>query len=470
MKSLSLMRVIVLLMTGWLAGTARLSIAVDNPDLNGRSDRGEARTLVQINDNGAWCWFQDPRVVIDRTNNNLLVGSVANSAGSNGRERAGDIDVVACQLATGRADRFVLHRGLEPEDDHNAPALLIREDGRYLAMYSQHNRETLTYWRISTRPHDASRWDPEQTFDWKPYLTASDHVTYSNVFYLSAERRAYDFSRAVNLDPSILTSTDQGGHWNYSGKLFTIRRLGYVNGYVKYVSNGVDRIDFITTEHHPRDFNNSVYHGYLKDGQLHRTDGTIVDPTVFQSPGHMQTELTKVFSANSDFDGAAMTHAWTVDLRLDAANRPSAILSCRANDSPENTNFQDHRFLYARFDGSAWQVHQLAKAGARLWKSEQDYTGLAAMDPFDPNIAYISTNIDPRDGSLLRVHEIFKGVTGNSGVTWSWIAVTKKSRVDNLRPIALAWDPRHKALVWFRGKMTRSQSYDCEVVGIVDRL
>src|ERR1039457_1772395 len=210
------------------------------------------------------------------------------------------------------------------------------------------------YWRVSIRPHDATDWQPERQFDWRGHLAAADaadNVTYSNVFYLSAEGRVYDFVRAVNRDPSILVSTDQGDNWSYGGKLLTEPRLGYVNGYTKYVSNGIDRVDFITTEHHPRDFNNSVYHGYVRNGKLHRSDGTVVHGDVFDGGGVPQTELTKVFSAGSVWNGETMTHTWTMDLHVDRSGRPVGLISCRANDEPGNTNYGDHRFFYARYDG-----------------------------------------------------------------------------------------------------------------------
>jgi pimeloyl-ACP methyl ester carboxylesterase len=123
-------------------------------------------------------------------------------------------------------------------------------------------------------------------------------VTYANLFHLSAEKRTYDFSRAVNTDPTILVSTDHGNSWSFGGNLLTSKRRGYVNGYPKYASNGVDRIDFVTTEHHPRDFNNSIYHGYVQTGKLHRSDGTVIDENVLDGEGRPSTELTKVFAAD----------------------------------------------------------------------------------------------------------------------------------------------------------------------------
>jgi hypothetical protein len=428
-----------------------------------------AGNLILFNDNGAWCWYQDERALVDQSAATLLLASVAASDGMDGQDRGGDVDLVGYDLTTGAASRVVLHHNFS-QDDHNVPALLVRPDGRYLAMYTKHNLENYSYWRISVNPHDARQWGPERHFDWSNFLAAvnpRDHVTYSNLFYLPADNRTYNFARAVNLDPSFLVSTDHGENWSFGGKLLTESRVGYVNGYVKYASNGVDRIDFITSEHHPRDFNNSIYHGFIQGGKLHKSDGTVVDEDIFKSPGHPQTELTKIFAANSVFDGETMTHAWTMDLHLDGDGRPVALISTRANDLPENTNFNDHRFFYVRFDGHEWQVYPLAKAGACLWAAEQDYTGVAALDPSDVNVVYVSTTIDPRNGATLAVHEIFKGTTSDGGQSWSWTPITQDSTVDNLRPAVPAWDSDHTALLWFRGTMSRSQHYDSAMVGII---
>jgi hypothetical protein len=432
---------------------------------------GAAGKVVVFNDNGAWCWYQDPRVVHDPANDTLLIASVACSDGAGGKSRGGDVDLVSYKLATGEGNRFVLHHNLQPQDDHNTAAILIRPDGKYLAMYSRHNQDGFTYWRVSASPHDASNWGEEQTFDWTPYFKEVDpknHVTYSNLFFLSAENRTYDFSRAVNTDPTILVSGDQGDTWSLGGKLLTEGRKGYVNGYTKYASNGIDRIDFITTDHHPRDYNNSIYHGYVRGGKLCRTDGTVVDENVLDKDGQPQGKLTKVLAASSVFGSDVMTHAWTVSLKLDRQGQPFGLITARANDVPENSNFSDHRLLYVRIDGGEWRVSQVAKLGPPLFPSEQDYSGLGDVDAFDPNVVYVSTPIDPRDGKALKVHEIFKGTTADAGKTWAWAAVTADSAVDNLRPVVCSWGDGKRAVLWFRGEMRRSQHYKCEVVGFVD--
>ncbi len=452
--------------------TARIALVLILSVLAITADPADSPTkLIVFNDNGAWCWYQDPRVVYDPVKHTLLIASVAAHEGLDGAVRGGDVDIVDYDLKSGAKRRFVLHHALLEQDDHNTPALMIRPDGRYLAMYSRHNRDSFTYWRISVRPHDATEWASEQTFDWTPFFKAVDprnHVTYANLFYLSAEQRTYDFSRAVNTDPTILVSENQGDSWSFGGKLLTSTRHGYVNGYTKYASNGVERIDFVTTEHHPRDFNNSIYHGYVQAGKLHRSDGTFIDENVLDNEGQPPTKLTKVFAAGSVFGRDTLTHAWTVCLRRDRDGGLFALITTRANDEPENSNFSDHRLLYARFDGLTWRVSEVARLGARLWPAEQDYTGLGDIDPTDPSTVYISTPIDPRDGQTLKTHEIFKGVTSDHGRNWTWTTVTLKSPVDNLRPVLCSLDQGHRAVLWFRGTMSRSQHYKCAIVGVIE--
>ncbi|NQD90572.1 hypothetical protein HP499_22565, partial [Paenarthrobacter sp. CM16] len=77
------------------------------------------QTPLPLNDNGAWCWFQDERALIDPANNTLLLGSVASPDGLQGAERGGNIEITVLDLATGTSRIHVLHEHLEA-DDHNA--------------------------------------------------------------------------------------------------------------------------------------------------------------------------------------------------------------------------------------------------------------------------------------------------------------------------------------------------------------
>ena len=64
--------------------------------------------LIQFNNNGAGCWYQDERVIINGANNLLIVGSKANAAGVGGSPRSADIEAVTFDLETRTGNRFLL--------------------------------------------------------------------------------------------------------------------------------------------------------------------------------------------------------------------------------------------------------------------------------------------------------------------------------------------------------------------------
>jgi hypothetical protein len=210
--------------------------------------------------------------------------------------------------------------------------------------------------------------------------------------------------------------------------------------YARYASNGTDTIHITYTEAHPRDFDNSIYHVYYKGGTLYRSDGTAIHPLTqgLASPD----EGTRIFRGDAD------NVAWTVDVALDpASGRPHAVYSVQVGSAglPTGQGGTDMRYRYARWDGSAWRDRPLAYAGTRLYSGEDDYTGLAVLDPTDASVLYMSTNANPTTGAALmssadgrRHYEIFRGTTTNAGDSWQWTQMTMNSTLDNLRPIVVS--------------------------------
>jgi hypothetical protein len=418
--------------------------------------------LILFNDNGAWSWFEDERAIVDVAAGKIIVSSVANAAGSGGAPRDGDVDVVSLDLATGVVSPpFELNAGRPSNagwpDDHNSAALWKRPDGRYLAMYSKHGSDSISRWRISTNPGDASSWSPEQTF------TNAAGTTYSNLHYLPGDNggagRLYNFTRTVGFDPNVLVSSNLGTSWSYGGRLLEEGDAGD-RPYLRYYSDG-ERIHLIATEQHPRDFDNSIYHAYVEDGQLFSSTGAVLDGNLFDATAVAPSALTPIFTTGIVVDGEPMRTGWTIDVAIDDGGLPYAVFQMRAN----NSNL-DHRFFYGRFNGTTWDVHPLAKAGAFLYAAEGDYTGLAALDPSDPNRLFISTKIDPRDEMALQHYEIFQGITADGGATWDWAPITFNSTVDNLRPIVPEWDDQHTALLWMRGTYATYTNYNLDIVGL----
>ena len=135
---------------------------------------------------------------------------------------------------------------------------------------------------------------------------------------------------------------------------------------------------------------------------------------------------------------------------------------------------RDHRFRYARWVGGRWFDVEMGRAGLRLYPGEDDYTGLAAIDPSNPLIVYVSTDEHPETGEPMlterdsqRRREIFKGQSWNGGRTWDWQALTSQSDADNIRPIAVQWDADRTILLWLHGNMKTYQDYAFEIHGVV---
>lgn len=427
-------------------------------------------TPIVLNDNAGWCWFQDPRVIVD--GDTLIASTVSDDAGPGGAARKGNVELAVLNLKTLQSERIILHERLE-DDDHNAAALIVLPDGRYLAAYGKHHTDRLMRWRVSSKPGDAIDWQPEQTID------AEARYTYQNLFQLEDENnRIYNFHRGVGFNPNYMISNDRGETFTYGGRLLawdTDKTNGLGGGgrpYLRYATNHEDTIHFIATEDHPRNFDNSVYHGLIRSNGIYQSDGRRVADLSNTTRGNASpTDLTLVYQGGPDHV------AWTVDLELDTKGLPVALISVQHGDAnvarDRKAGGQDLRYVYARFDGERWHDHPLAYAGTRLYAAEADYSGLGAIDPDNPNVVYISTDADPVTGKPLissadgkRHYEIFKGETADGGKTWQWTAITANSMFDNIRPSVPSWDGG-TALLWLQGNYRTFIDYDTRLVGLI---
>ncbi|MFK5924801.1 MAG: BNR-4 repeat-containing protein [Verrucomicrobiota bacterium] len=441
------------MLTLFLIAASALHLLADDP-----------QGLIQLNDDGAWCWFQDERALIHK--NKLIFGSVA--GGVKDKSRRGDIDLTVFDLKTKTITRTKLHHRLQA-DDHNVAGLLLRPDGRLLAIYSKHGPENKFYYRISQND-DFTQWGAINEFT----PSEKSQITYSNPHFLKEENqttgRVYNFFRGLDgtNKPSYVFSDDLGQTWATGNIVISFPSSFKHRPYVKYSSDGKNTIHLLYTDAHPRNFNNNVYHIFYRNGFLHRSDGSKIRSLKkgLKNPG----EGTLIFRGNSNNIG------WTSDLHLSPDGRPYAVCTVRKNSEGQSVEQfgNDLRYHYAWWDGNAWHNQEIAYAGSRLYPREFDYTGNICLDPDNLNHVFISTNADPVTGDPLisqtdgkRHYEIFHGITKDKGNHFSWKAITKNSTGDNLRPLVPTWNVKQSMLLWYRGSYRTYTDFDTEVVGII---
>ena len=431
-----------------------------------------------LTDDGGWCWFESPRAI--QHNHWLLVGSV--SSGHAQPSRHGSVELIVHNTTTRSTTAVTIHPNFEL-DDHDCPALYYRSSDRcYLATWAKHGTENTRYYRLSL-PDDPLQWQPILTYIPSP----STQITYSNLFYLPAERLLYDFYRGLHASfkPSYSTSVDEGSTWQTGNVVIDVPLQFKHRPYVRYVSNGVDTVHLIYSEAHPRDYDNSLYHIYYRAGQLHRSDGTVIAPL---TTGLASPDLGSVI-----YRGDAQYVAWPADCLI-VDERLVVAYSVQYNSAglPIGQGGEDIRYRYATLDlqTGRWDDQHLAHAGGRLYSNEDDYSGLVAIEPNQPGVVFISTNSHPVTGDELvsaadgkRHWELWAGRqqsaatnSSGSGGGWSWQQLTKDSVRDNLRPIrptvmgggAAAGGGGEggdgDVLIWLRGEYRTWIDYTQEIV------
>jgi len=402
---------------------------------------------VVFNSDGGWCWFQDERALID--NGLLVFGSVSST---------GDITLTHYDLDSGHGDTLTIHHEFQ-QNDHAQPALMKRSDGRYLIAYSKHFGD-YSYWRISTEPNDPTQWDSVNT------INVGDRVTYSNLYHLTENGQTYNFHRGIDWHPNVMVSDNEGDSWEYLGRLFV---EDGERPYPRYATNGKNRVHFVTTNAHPRDYINNIYHGYIENDRIYTSDGIDLGMIDGSETDRTTNDLTLIF------EGDSTNVPWTSDIQVDEEGHPYIGYSVTKDRITTGEGGMDHRYRYARWDGSQWFDYEIAYAGSRLYPGEDEYTGLIALHPDNPDMVYISTDVHPdtgepliSDANSVRHYEIFQGRTRDRGATWSWRAVTENSETDNIRPVIVS-DGNDWAVLWLRGEYRTYTDYNLEVVGSISR-
>ncbi len=403
--------------------------------------RGTTRTPLapfQIDANGIWTWFTDPRA---RVRGDYLYTMAVTSGGTCRIHRT--------NLDTGVTSSFSLSAASLEVDDHNNGSVNFLPDGRILALYGKHNDDRVRF-RISTNPEDISAWGTEQVvgFGGGPW-------SYPNVFWFAnAPTRAHLFTRqgggggaapalnmrtGENIENAASWSTTTAGQYAMAG--FT--------PYWKLAHDGANRLHVAVTNRHPVQGATSIGHFYYEmdsGGTLTRrtSDGTEITaglPLGFSN-------VTQVY------DGST-AKAWISDCSVGADGHPQILWMLYPNN-----NGSEIEYWHARWTGSEWVNHKITDDGAGLYSPEVYYHGGLCFDSAEASRVFLSAPVSGK-------RQIQEWRTSDNGATWSQFrAITTDSAAgQRLRPYSPPGHDERLKVVWFEGTYTTFSSYNTAVWG-----
>jgi len=386
-------------------------------------------SLNQIDD-GAWCWFQDPRALRHvGACDKIYWGFVT---------KTGDIKINSYDCKNHKRDTFTLRSTLDI-NDHAAPAILIRHDRRIVVFYSKHNANTM-YWRISTNPEDITAFGDEMSFTGDGL-----QVCYPNPIQLTGEdNKIYLFYRkrtgeSPTLERESYRASTDGEDFETEQDIIDVGNRTYV----KAISNGIDKIHFcVTKSDNVTGIHKHIYYCYYSHGNYYKADGTKIGAALLLG----ESSLEKVY----DSDATGNYQAWIWDIALDSDGNPCIVFATFVSDI-------DHRYNYARWTGSAWEVHEITSAGGCLYVTEPHYSGGISLDKEDPSIVYLSKLVSSQ-------WEIQKFKTIDGGKSWETpVSMTFDSPKKNIRPVAVRNRSVRFPVFWMYGDYTTYTDYETTI-------
>ena len=407
----------------------------------------EAFSSNIVADEGAWCWFADPRAL-----------HYENATGTINATYIGYIDVHGNVKATQydwlqHRKTDVLVRSYFQPDDHNNPTFLVLPDERVMIFYTRHTDEPRIWYRISKRPGDITSLGEEK------FLATQNNTTYPSPFILSDDpTHIYLCWRGINWHPTIarLTMPDANDNCQFD---FGPRQIVQSTGarpYAKYQSNGKDNIYLSYTTGHPdNEMPDWLYFNVI---DINHGDGPIlrdIKGTQLKRVSDGVFNVSKTDSYASSYpltivDRTANIRNWVWQITIDKSDNP--VIAYPHIDDAKTT----HVYWYARWTGSEWRrtwVQYGGHAFHQNWNStEKCYSGGMAIDPENINDLYLS--IPTKDGKYNKdgVYEIWKYVIDDEGKVASSEQITHDSPKNNARPFIIPGSKNSPLrLAWMQG-------------------
>lgn len=404
---------------------------------------GQTGTVSTVAQEGAWCWFADPRAIHYENSKGTINATYIGYIDRHGSIKAAQID----HLKNIRSE--VLIRSYFQPDDHNNPTFLVLPDERIMIFYSRHTDEPCFYYRVSKKKGDIT------TLGKEVRLETKNNTTYPSPFILSDDPdHIYLCWRGINWHPTIarLTLPDANDSVTFDWGPYQIVRskkgAGGTRPYAKYTSNGKDKIYLAYTTTHPDNQSvNYIYFNYININTKALTDVKGNKLSVIGDVLLHDVDATKAYKESQPYalvDDSPFRN-WLWELALDKEECP-VIATVGISDDKKS-----HSYYYIRWTGHDWQKFFIAHAGGHFHQTpgiENCYSGGLAIDKADPRIVYASV---PVSGNHGRVYELNKYAVDDNGTVTSVLPVTANSPKNNVRPFMIPGLPGNRSLVWMYG-------------------
>lgn len=383
--------------------------------------------MVTFTEDGAWCWFQDPRATRyvgqhDRT----YAGWVS---------RDGDIELGAYDHDAAETTVTTLHAGFEP-DDHDAPGVTFLPDGRVVALYSRHGGPDVRY-RVTRDPEDVT------TFGQERVLAPSTGHTYANPRWLDGDLHL--FYRNAEGTLAYVISEDEAETWSDERELVTTDGRDWcVYFKIDRARDGSVDVGMTFAEGGTDNPHRHVHHARFDGSALTAADGSTL-------AGDEDLPVT-FWNAPAVYDSDATDHdAWIWDCRAPDGAPALAYAELRSVD--------DHRYRVARWTNGEWVDEEVCAAGRYITagNDERYYSAGITLDDADAGTCYVA--VGDHEGSRIERRE--RGADG-----WAATALTDED-AQHVRPYVPWRRSDDLPVLWMEGSYTHylGEDYDTALVG-----
>ncbi|MBO7266804.1 MAG: BNR repeat-containing protein [Bacteroidaceae bacterium] len=410
---------------------ALLAIAVQGITAQQQSYSGH-----QLTEEGAWCWFADPRAIHYTSQDGSINASYIGYIDVHGNVKAMQMD-----YNTGRQSEVLVRSYFQP-DDHNNPTFLVLPDERVLIIYSRHTDEPAFYYRVSKYPGDITVLGEEKC------IKTNHNTTYPSPFLMSDDPdHFYLCWRGLGWHPTIarLTLPDENDDVQIAWGPYQMVQSTGARPYAKYYSNGKDKLYMTYTTGHPdNEWPNWLYFNVINLHPTKGADGTVsIAPALEDIKGnHLSVIAEGKFRVNKSgeykekypftlVEAPADSRDWVWQIACDDEGHP-CIAMVRIDRSK-----QHHHYYYAKWTGDTWRLTPLAYGGGRFHPSntEHCYSGGMALDPDSPGTVYLSAPVKNAAGE--NIYEIWQYVVAPNGQVVMKDQITRSSENNNVRPFVL---------------------------------